>query len=208
MILRVTPKSIVQLKIVIHVTNLAFILTWYYWAFTDALGADPVKALIHFTGMGAINLLLLTLLVSPIARFTRQPQWIKIRRLLGLYSFTWAVLHLSNYVVFDLQLAFDTLLEDIIKRPYITVGFSAFLILTSLAVTSPRAMQRTLGKRWQKLHNLIYPASLLVILHFIWSVKSFDPEPILYALLLLLMLSTRFKVVQQRLFSKSAGRQK
>ena len=200
---RVTPKAVTALKTVIHMLNLSFLFIWYYWAFTDNLGADPVKTIIHFTGMGALNLLLLTLLVSPLARFLKQPQLVKVRRVLGLYSFTWALLHLSNYLIFDLQLAINTFVEDIIKRPYITVGICAFLILLALAITSPRAMQRKLGKHWQKLHKLVYPASLLIALHFIWSVKSLDPEPLIYWLLLLLLLSTRLKPVQTVLFRKT-----
>lgn len=186
-----TPFYIKWLKVLIHILNMGFIGTWYYWAFTDNLGADPVKSIIHFTGMGAINLLGLSLLVTPLAKFTRQASFLKIRRLLGLYCFTWAVLHFGNYLVFDLQLAFSTLLEDIIKRPYITVGFIALLILISLALTSTRTIQRKMGKSWQKLHNFIYPASLLVALHFIWSVKSLDYEPILYWAGLLLLLYVR-----------------
>lgn len=200
---RVTPKTVTALKTVIHLLNLSFLFIWYYWAFTDNLGADPVKTIIHFTGMGALNLLLLTLLVSPLARLLKQPQLIKVRRVLGLYSFTWALLHLSNYLIFDLQLAINTFVEDIIKRPYITVGICAFLILLALAITSPRAMQRKLGKHWQKLHMLVYPASLLIALHFIWSVKSLDPEPLIYWLLLLVLLSTRLKPVQTVLFRKT-----
>lgn len=189
--LRLSARHITLFKVFIHLVNLGFIGTWYYFAFTDQLGADPVKSIIHFTGMGALNLLLLSLLVSPLAKWTKQAQLMKLRRLLGLYSFTWAVLHLANYVIFDLQLAFDTLIEDIVKRPYITVGFVAILILAALAITSPNRVRRKLGGHWQKLHNLIYLASLLIALHFIWSVKSLDPEPLLYWLALLLLLFFR-----------------
>lgn len=198
--IRISAKHITTIKIITHALNLGFIVTWYYWAFTDQLGADPVKSIIHFTGMGALNLLLLTLLVSPTARYFKQAQLIKLRRLLGLYSFFWATLHLSNYLVFDLQLAFDTLVEDIIKRPYITVGFTAFVILMVLAITSNQLSQRKLRKRWQSLHKLIYPGSLLIALHFIWSVKALDPEPIVYWLLLLALLAIRIGFVQRRLF--------
>lgn len=189
--LRLSPDHIQWLKVLIHVLNIGFIGTWYYWAFTDNLGADPIKSIIHFTGMGAINLLGLSLLVSPLAKYTKQAALLKVRRVLGLYCFTWAALHFGNYLVFDLQLAFSTLLEDIIKRPYITVGFIALLILTSLALTSTTSIQRKMGRNWQNLHNFIYPASLLVALHFIWSVKSLDIEPILYWAGLLLLLYIR-----------------
>ncbi|WP_338292757.1 protein-methionine-sulfoxide reductase heme-binding subunit MsrQ [Planctobacterium marinum] len=180
---------------------MGFILTWYYWAFTDQLGADPVKTIIHFTGMGALNLLLLTLLVSPAARYLKQAQLVKLRRLFGLYCFTWALLHVSNYIVFDLQMAFDTLLQDIIKRPYITVGFAAFIALLALAITSNQFSQKKLNKRWHSLHKIIYPASLLIALHFIWSVKALDLEPVIYWLLLLVLLATRTRFVQRRLFT-------
>lgn len=166
---------------------------WYYWAFTDNLGADPAKAIIHFTGMGAFNLLLITLLVSPVVQHYKQPQLMKVRRLLGLYSFSWALLHFINYLLFDLQLAFATLLEDIIKRPYITVGFTALLILFALAATSTQKIQRLMKRNWQRLHNLIYLAGLLVALHFIWSVKSLDLEPIIYWVALLTLLFIRRK---------------
>lgn len=175
----------------IHLLNLGFIGTWYYWAFTDNLGADPVKSIIHFTGMGALNLLVLTLLVSPLAKFSKQAGLIKVRRLLGIYSFVWALLHFVNYLIFDLQLAFSTLLEDIVKRPYITVGFTALIVLLALAITSTKHIQRKMRQNWQKLHNLIYPASLLIALHFIWSVKSLDPEPLIYWIVLIALLYFR-----------------
>lgn len=201
---RVTPKHINLAKWLIHIINLSFIGTWYFWAFSDNLGADPVKAIIHFTGMGAFNLLLLSLLISPLAKYTRQSQLIKLRRLLGLYAFTWAALHFANYILFDLQMAFQLLLEDIIKRPYITVGFTAFVVLLVMAVTSNRFSQRKLGKRWQKIHQLVYPASILIALHFIWAVKALDIEPMLYWVALLVLLVLRFKTVERRLF-KFAG---
>lgn len=197
--IRISANHITFAKALIHLVNLGFIGTWYYYAFTDQLGADPVKTIIHFTGMGALNLLMLTLVVSPFAKWSKQSAIMKLRRLLGLYSFAWAALHLGNYVIFDLQLAFDTLLEDIIKRPYITVGFSAILILMALAITSPRKIQRKLGRNWQKLHNLVYPAGLLIALHFIWSVKSLDPEPLLYWLALLFLLFLRLDKLKAHL---------
>lgn len=181
---RLSQRHVTWLKVFIHLLNLGLIGTWYYWAFTDNLGADPVKSIIHFTGMGAFNVLILSLLVTPIAKYSKQAALMKTRRLLGLYSFTWALLHFANYLLFDLQLMFSILLEDIIKRPYITVGFVALLTLASMAVTSTKGIQRKMRQNWQKLHNMVYPASLLIALHFIWSVKSLDPEPFIYWLIL------------------------
>lgn len=197
--LRLTPRHILLLKLFIHIIALSYLIYHYVAAFSDQLGADPVKAIIHFTGMGALNLLILTLAVSPMAMFFKQPQLMKVRRLLGLYSFTYALFHLSNYLLFDLQLDFATLLEDIIERPYITVGFTAILILTALAVTSPKKIQQQMGKSWSRLHKFVYAAAILTALHFIWSVKSLTIEPFAYATMLAILLSMRNRAVQKKL---------
>ncbi|XOV78300.1 MAG: protein-methionine-sulfoxide reductase heme-binding subunit MsrQ [Aestuariibacter sp.] len=200
--MRIQQHHIFWIKVAIHLIALTYLGVFYYWAFTDNLGADPVKAIIHFTGMGALNLLLMTLTVSPVSRYFRQPALIKIRRLLGLYCFSYATLHFSNYLLFDLQLAFETLLEDIIERPYITVGFTSLLILFALAITSPKAMQKKLGKHWLSLHKAIYPCILLVCLHFLWSVKSLNAEPLIYIALATLLLLFRYKPIQRKLLKK------
>lgn len=197
-----TPTVIFAFKVIIHLMCLGYIGTYYYWAFTDNLGADPVKAIIHFTGMSALNLLLLTLTISPIVKITRQTQLIKIRRLLGLYSFTFALLHLTNYLAFDLQFAFNTLVEDIIERPYITVGFAALIILFALAITSLDKLKRRMRKNWQKLHNTIYLASILIALHYIWSVKSLDLESLLYFSAIIGLLCLRISWINKKLFKK------
>jgi methionine sulfoxide reductase heme-binding subunit len=157
----------------------------------DQLGADPVKAIIHFTGISAFNLLLLSLLVSPLAKLLKQGLLVRVRRLLGLYAFFYALLHFSSYLLFELQLEWGTLLTEIAKRPYMTVGFSALLILAALAATSTQKIQRKMGSSWQKLHNWIYLAGLLVALHFIWSVKSDLIEPLIYWIMLLFLLYFR-----------------
>ena len=155
------------------------------------MGADPVEAILHFTGIGAFNLLLLSLLVSPLAKTLRQGILVNVRRLLGLYTFFYAFCHFTSYIVFELQLEWGLLLSEIIKRPYITVGFVALLVLTSLTVTSNRAAQRKLGPKWQKLHNWVYLAGLLIALHYIWSVKSDLVQPIIYWVLLITLLAFR-----------------
>lgn len=177
---KLTPQHIIMLKGLIHALCLGYLATYYYWAFTDQLGADPVKAIIHFTGMGAFNVLLLTLLVSPIAKRTKQSQLMKVRRLLGLYALTYAFAHLLNFLFFDLQFDWSLLIGEIIERPYITVGFLALCILFSMAVTSPKFIQKKMRQAWQKLHNWVYLALPLVALHFIWSVKAITLEPLIY----------------------------
>lgn len=186
-----TNHKVLATKTFIHLTSLAF-LTWqYYLAITDQLGGDPVQAIIHFTGIGAFNLLLLSLLVSPFAKKFRLAWLMRLRRLLGLYAFTYALLHVLNFFTFDLQLDFPLFLNELIERPYINVGLVAFIILLPLAVTSISAIQRKMGKSWQTLHSFIYLAVVLVAIHFYWSVKSELIEPIIYLLVTFILLSVR-----------------
>lgn len=155
-----------------------------YLTITDKISGDPVDALLHFSGLGSLNLLLITLAVTPLAMMLKASGLIKVRRLLGLYSFFYAVLHLLTFIVFELQLEWKLIITEIIERPFITVGFLAWLILLILTFTSTKAIQRKMGKRWQSTHNWIYVASPLIVIHFYWSVKSEIIEPILYGFLL------------------------
>src|ERR1700752_2525642 len=120
------------------------------------LGPDPVKELEHECGKTALNLLLLTLAVTPVRELTGQPQLLRLRRMLGLFAFFYVLLHFAIYLVLDLELNFRTLGADIAKRPYITIGFTALLLLVPLAVTSTNGMMRRLGRRWETLHRLIF----------------------------------------------------
>jgi len=181
------------LKAVIHLASLLPICLLYLSAFNDELGADPVEAVIHFTGIGAFNLLLLTLLVTPLAKKLKQGYLMKVRRLLGLYAFTYAFCHVLNFIAFDLQFNFSLLFDEIIKRPYITIGLIAILLLTALAVTSINYLKRKMGRSWQKLHNVIYLIILLVGIHFYWSVKSEIIEPTIYIVISFILLYLRRK---------------
>ena len=189
------------LKLLIHIGCL-LPLTWLYTqAFNDNLGGDPVKIVIHFTGIGALNLLLITLMVSILAKRLKQGWVLQVRRLLGLYGFTYAVFHLINFFVFDLQLDWGLLLSEIIERPYIMVGMISFVILLSLAITSINQLRRLMGKRWQQLHNFSYIALPLIVIHFYWSVKSEIIEPSIYiALSVLVLLFKQQKI--KRWFTK------
>jgi len=181
------------LKSLIHVTSLLPLCLLYFSALNDELGADPVEAVIHFTGIGAFNLLILTLLVTPLAKKLKQGFLMKVRRLLGLYAFTYAVFHVLNFIAFDLQFNLSLLFDEIIERPYISIGMAAILLLSALAITSINQLKRKMGRHWQKLHNTIYLILLLVGVHFYWSVKSEIIEPSIYIVISLVLLSLRWR---------------
>jgi sulfoxide reductase heme-binding subunit YedZ len=155
------------------------------------LGADPVKKLEHECGKTALNLLLLTLAVSPVRELAGLPQLLRLRRMLGLFAFFYAVVHFTVYLVLDLELNFHMLGADIVKRPYITIGFTALLLLIPLAITSTNRMMRRLGRRWQSLHRLVYVIAVLGVWHFYWQVKRDVREPLIYAGLLAILLAYR-----------------
>jgi len=156
-----------------------------------SLGADPVQELLNVFGKTALNLLLLTLCITPIRRSTGINRLISFRRLFGLFAFFYAVLHFTTYAWLDLGFAWDHVFEDIAKRPYITVGFTALLLLIPLAATSTNRMQRALGRNWVKLHRLVYVIAVLGVVHFWWQVKRDISEPLLYAFLLTVLLGVR-----------------
>jgi methionine sulfoxide reductase heme-binding subunit len=155
------------------------------------LGADPVKEILHTCGKTALNFLMLTLMVTPVKNLLRQPQLLRIRRMLGLFAFFYAVVHFTVYLVLDLELDFATLGEDIAKRPYITIGFIALLLLIPLAVTSTNKMMRRLGRRWTRLHRLVYVISILGVWHYYWQVKKDVREPLIYVAILAVLLGYR-----------------
>ena len=162
------------------------------------LGPDPVAALEHRTGLWALRLLLLTLAVTPLRRFTGWHKAVRFRRMLGLFAFFYASVHLTIYVVVDLGGFWSQLFEEIVKRPYITVGFAAWLMLVPLALTSTQGMMRRLGRRWQLLHRLVYPAALCGVLHFLWLVKADHREPALYVGIFTVLMLLRMPLLKQR----------
>ena len=156
-----------------------------------SLGADPGKEIVLFGGEWAIRMLVLTLLVTPLRQLFNLGLVVRIRRMLGLFTFFYATLHMVSYTVFLLELRFGDILVDLIKRPYITVGFAAFLLLVPLAVTSNRWMIRKLRKRWKKLHRAIYVIGVLAVLHLIWLTKSDYTDAVIYGGLVLILLGFR-----------------
>jgi sulfoxide reductase heme-binding subunit YedZ len=160
-------------------------------AFNDGLGANPIEAITHRTGDWTLRLLLVTLAVTPARRLLGWGWLMRVRRMLGLYAFFYACLHFLTYLVLDQFFDWGEIAKDIIKRPYITVGFSAFILLIPLAVTSTNAMMRRLGKRWVQLHKLVYVIAVGGVLHYLWLVKADTLHPLTYAAILVLLLAAR-----------------
>ena len=158
-----------------------------------ALGANPVETITHETGSWALRLLLATLAVTPLRRFGGLAFVAPWRRSLGLLAFLYATLHFATFLVLDLELDLSALGKEVAKRPYVTLGFTALLLLTPLALTSTRAWQRRLGRRWLALHRLVYVAAGVAVLHFVWLVKADRAEPLAYAAVLAVLLALRLR---------------
>ena len=168
-------------------------LAWLVWrGLSGGLGANPIEATNRFLGDWAMRFLLITLAVTPLRRLFGWSVVMRFRRMLGLFAFAYAALHLSSYVGLDQYFHWSEIWADIVKRNFITVGMIAFLLLLPLAVTSTNAMVRRLGgKRWQRLHRLVYPAAIAVIIHFYMMVKADVREPLVYGAIAALLLGYR-----------------
>lgn len=185
----------------VHV-GAALPLLWLLLALQHgALGGDPVQALTHYLGMGALRLLLLTLLVTPLAQLSGWSMFNRLRRPLGLWCFVWASLHFTVWLTLDLALDWSLIGGELVKRTYILLGFSAWLLLAALAITSVPWLLRRMGRHWKRLHGLIYPVVILVCVHFWWSVKSGWIEPAIYWVLALALLWIRHRKVRRWLTS-------
>jgi sulfoxide reductase heme-binding subunit YedZ len=190
-------------KPVVHLLCLAPFCLLLVAAFNDALGANPVEKLTHETGDCTLRLLLITLSLSPLRQWTGLATWIRFRRTIGLYSYFYCCCHFSIWFIADHSFDPGSMIEDIVKRPYITLGFSAFLLLLPLAATSNQAMIRRLGRKWKSLHQLVYLVLLLGIFHFIWMVKADYLEPTIYAIIAIILLIHRVGPIK-RLKPKSS----
>ena len=168
--------------------------------FTDSLGANPIEAVTRSTGDWALRILLITLTVSPLRRLTGWNNLVKYRRMLGLFAFFYVCIHLSLYITLDKFFDFSEILDDVIKRPFITAGFTAFILLVPLAITSTNKMVERLQHRWILLHRLIYIIAMLAVLHFWWMVKADTREPAIYALILAGLLVIRLFFYLKRKF--------
>ncbi len=182
-----------SLKLFAHLLALTPIALLLYRAIQNQLGADPIAALTHQTGDWALRFLLLSLAMTPLRLILKKSWPIRFRRMIGLYAFFYASLHFSVYLFLDLGSYWSQIGADIIKRPFITVGFTAWLLLVPLALTSNQWMMRKLKKNWLKLHKLVYAIGILGVVHYFWLVKSDLREPLLYAGILAVLFAIRLK---------------
>ena len=179
-----------------------------------SLGADPVAKILHELGQWGLRFIVITLCVSPLRSLLNWPWLVLLRRMLGLFAFTYILLHFLTWLILDQGLfipnsgfSWHSIIKDITKRPYITIGFTALLMLIPLAVTSTNAMMRRLGKRWQKLHRLIYVIAVLGVWHYYWQVKKDVREPLVFAAIVFALLAWRYWRYQKRLrFAKQSNK--
>ena len=195
---RLSPANIIWLKVIIW---LAAILPFIWLLLSVDQGwfsADPAKDIQHFTGRMTLKFLLVTLLVTPVARYGKQPLLIRTRRLLGLWCFAWGTLHLLSYSFLELGVSNLRLLgSELISRPYLTLGIISWILLLALACTSTLWAQRKMGTTWQKLHNFVYLIAILAPIHYLWSVKVLSPQPVIYAAIAAILLALRYKKFRQ-----------
>ncbi len=158
---------------------------------TGGLGANPIEFITHSTGTWTLVGLLVTLSITPLRRMTGRASLLRYRRMLGLFAFFYACLHFVTYVWLDQFFDLEAILKDVVKRPFITVGFAAFVLLIPLAATSTHAMMRRLGRRWQQLHRLVYAIAVFGVLHYLWLVKKDVTQPLIYGGVLALLLLMR-----------------
>jgi len=192
-----------------------FVAAWYpvarivLFGLTDRLGANPIEFITRSTGLWTLVFLCVTLAVTPLRRLTGVGALVRLRRMLGLYAFFYATLHFTTYLWFDKWFDVAAILKDIGKRPFMMVGFVAFVLLIALAATSPRAMVRKLGRRWQTLHRAIYAIGVLAILHF-WWMKAGKHDlllPKIYGAIMVALLGWRlFMWVRERTVAKAKER--
>jgi len=186
-------KSLFAFKAALFALCLAPLARLVFFAFTDRLGANLIEFVLRSLGTWTLTLLLVTLSITPLRRLTGWNNLIRVRRMLGLFAFFYACLHFLTYAGVDQSFDLSAILADIVKRPYITIGFTCFVLLIPLAATSTNAMQRWLGgKRWQQLHRLIYLIAVGGVVHYLWLVKKDITLPVLYGLVLAVLLGIRF----------------
>jgi methionine sulfoxide reductase heme-binding subunit len=184
-------------------------LAWIAWdTLNNALGTDPVAQLEHRSGDWTLRLLLATLAITPLRMLTSQNWLIRYRRMFGLFAFFYASVHMSIYLIVDLGGFWSQIFTEIAKKPYITVGFAAWLMMIPLAVTSTKGMIRRLGRNWQRLHRLVYLIGLCGVLHFMWLVKSGNKiavtEPLIYLAILIVLLALRVPMWLKQMRGRAA----
>jgi len=165
-----------------------------YKIFLNKLGPEPVKEITHFTGEWTLIFICLTLSMSPLKRITNSTIWISFRRMLGLFVFFYATLHLLTYVGLDYRFNWPPILDDVVKKKYIFIGFAAWLLMLPLAITSSQRMVLLLKKNWKRLHRLIYIIAVFGSLHYIWLSKTIFFKPLIYFIIIIVLLAFRIKL--------------
>jgi sulfoxide reductase heme-binding subunit YedZ len=184
-------------------------LTWLLWdGVTDNLGANPVETVRRYTGYWTLRFLLITLAVTPLRRLSGWNAIIRLRRMLGLFTFFYACLHFVSYIWLDQFFMWDAIIEDVFDRPFITMGYASFLLLIPLALTSTNGMVKRLGaRRWQRLHQSVYVIGIAGVIHFFWLVKSDISRPVMYGAWLAVLLGYRLVwIVHKRTRARSSAR--
>ena len=171
-----------------------------YKIFFNKLGPEPVKEITHFTGEWALIFICLTLSMSPLKKLTNLNNWVNVRRMLGLFVFFYTSLHLLTYVGIDHRFNWQPILNDVVKKKYIFVGFAAWVLLIPLTITSSQKMMLLLKEKWKKLHRLIYVIAILGSLHFIWLSKTIYFKPLFYFVLITILLTLRINF--KKIFEK------
>ena len=164
----------------------------------QSLSANPVEDILHSLGLWGLKFLVLTLMVTPLRDLLGKPWLLSFRRMLGLYTFFYILMHFLTWLIIDQDFYLAGVLEDVAKRPFITIGFAAFLMLIPLAITSMNGMMRRLGKRWKKLHRLVYVIAILGVWHYYWLIKADIREPLAYAGVIALLLGYRVWKARKR----------
>jgi sulfoxide reductase heme-binding subunit YedZ len=200
-------KHVPYVKAFCFLLSLTPIAWLFYGAFTDRLGANPIEYIIRDLGTWALTFLLITLAITPLRRIMGWNWLLRLRRMFGLFAFFYVVLHFTSYIWWDQSLDWAEIWKDIVKRPFITVGFAAFLMLIPLAATSTNAMIKRLGaRRWQLLHRLVYPIAMFGVLHYWWLVKRDVTKPLIYTLVLAALLA--FRIVYKYVEDRNAGKRR
>ena len=182
------------LKLSVFVLSSIPFLLISYKIFFNKLGPEPVKEITHFTGEWTLIFICLTLSMSPLKRFTKWNMWVSLRRMLGLFVFFYATLHLLTYIGLDYRFDWSPILNDVVKKKYIFIGFAAWVLLLPLVITSSQKMVSLLKNNWKKLHRLIYVIAIFGSLHYIWLSKTIFFKPLIYFIIILVLLALRIKI--------------
>ena len=194
-------EKLAYAKILLFLLALLPLASLIYGVVEDSLGANPVEVVTRASGEWALRFLLLTLTMTPLRLVLKQAWPLRLRRMLGLFCYFYVCIHLLCYLWLDQFFDWGEIIADIFKRPFITAGMLAFLLLTPLALTSTRAMMRRLGRHWQRLHRLVYLIAGLAVLHYFWLVKADTRLPVVYLLILIILLSFRLTSIRTKLLA-------